>query len=74
LADLIYAFSPQRIVLGGGVAQHAGLHEAVRHKVQGILNGYIHSPQILDSIREFIVPPGLGKRSGVLGAIALAVD
>ena len=74
LADLIYAISPRRIVLGGGVAQHGGLHEAVRHKVQRILNGYIHSPLILDSIGEFIVPPRLGNRSGVLGAIALAAD
>lgn len=74
LANLIYAFSPQRIVLGGGVAQHVGLHQAVRGQVQRILNGYIHSPRILDSIDEFIVPPGLGNRSGVLGAIALAVD
>jgi fructokinase len=74
LANLIYAFSPQRIVLGGGVAGHAGLHEAVRHRVQRILNGYIHSPRILDSIGELIVPPGLGNRSGVLGAIALAMD
>jgi len=74
LADLIYAFSPQRIVLGGGVSQHPGLHEAVRQKVQGILNGYIQSPLILDSIDELIVPPGLGNRSGVLGAIALAAD
>jgi fructokinase len=74
LADLIYAFSPQRIVLGGGVAGHAGLHQAVGRKVQGILNGYIHAPLILDSIEQLIVPPGLGNRSGVLGAIALAMD
>jgi fructokinase len=73
LINLIYAYSPQRIVLGGGVSQHAGLHEAVRHKVQQGLNGYIQSPMLLQAIDEYIVPPSLGNRSGVLGAIAMAI-
>ena len=74
LMNLIYAYSPQRIVLGGGVSQHAGLHEAVRRKVQQGLNGYIQSPILLNAIDEYIVPPSLGNRSGVLGAIAMAID
>ena len=65
---------PQRIVLGGGVSQHVGLHAAVRLKVQQGLNGYIQSPVILNAIDEYIVPPSLGNRSGVLGAIAMAID
>jgi fructokinase len=74
LVNLIYVYSPLRIVLGGGVSQHAGLHEAVRHKVQQDLNGYIQSPMLLKTIDEYIVPPSLGNRSGVLGAIAMAID
>jgi fructokinase len=74
LINLIYAYSPQRIVLGGGVSQHAGLHEIVRRKVQQGLNGYIQSPMLLKAIDEYIVPPSLGNRSGVLGAIAMAID
>jgi len=73
LINLIYAYSPLRIVLGGGVAQHAGLHAAVRYKVQRGLNGYIQSPMVLEVIDEYIVPPSLGNRSGVLGAIAMAI-
>jgi fructokinase len=73
LINLIYAYSPLRIVLGGGVAQHAGLHAAVRHKVQQGLNGYIQSSMLLKVIDEYIVPPSLGNRSGVLGAIAMAI-
>ena len=34
LINLIYTYSPQRIILGGGVSEHPGLHEAVRRKVQ----------------------------------------
>ena len=74
LINLIYAYSPQRIVLGGGVSQHAGLHEVVRQKVQQDLNGYIQSPMLLRTIDEYIVRPSLGNRSGVLGAIAMAID
>ena len=74
LMNIIYAYSPQRIVLGGGVSQHAGLHAAVRRKVQQGLNGYIQSPVLLNAIDDYIVPPSLGNRSGVLGAIAMAMD
>jgi len=73
LVNLIYAYSPLRIVLGGGVPEHAGLHQAVRRKVQELLNGYIHSAWVQANIDEYILPPTLGSRSGVLGAIALAI-
>jgi fructokinase len=74
LINMIYAYSPKRIVLGGGVSQHVGLHKAVRQKVQQGLNGYIQSPMVLENIENYIVPPSLGNRSGVLGAIAMAID
>lgn len=74
LANLIYSFSPRKIVVGGGVFQSPGLLEAVRQKVQHYLNGYIQSTLILESIDQFIVPPSLGSRSGVLGAIGMAVE
>jgi fructokinase len=74
LVNLIYAYSPERIVLGGGVSQYPDLHEIVRRKVQQRLNGYIHSPMVLESIHDYIVRPTLGNRSGVLGAIAIAIN
>lgn len=72
LTNLIYAYSPERIVLGGGVAQHLGLYDMVRSKVQHYLNGYVQSPMVLEKIGDYIVKPSLGNRSGVLGAIAMA--
>jgi fructokinase len=72
ISNLVLNFSPKRIVLGGGVPQHFGLIEKVRSNVQKQLNAYIRSPKILDHIDDFIVPPALGSRSGVMGAIALA--
>jgi fructokinase len=74
IADLIYVYSPQRIVLGGGVSQHAGFHEATRQKVRKQLNGYVQSPMVAEDIAEYILPPALGNRSGVLGAIAMAMQ
>jgi fructokinase len=74
LTNLIYIFSPQRMVLGGGVSQHIGFLAAVRSKIQKYLNGYIQSPMVLEKIESYIVPPKLGNQSGVLGAIAMAID
>jgi len=72
LVNLIYAYSPQRIILGGGVSQHPGLLQLVHCKVHQILNGYVQSP-MLNRINEYILPPTLGNRSGGLGAIAIAI-
>jgi fructokinase len=72
LANLIYTLSPQRIVLGGGVMAQAQLFPLIRAEVQRLLNGYLQSPWITERAGEYIVPPGLGARAGVLGAIALA--
>ena len=64
IANLTCAFSPQRIVLGGGVMRRAQLYPMIREKVAALLNGYVDAPEI--------VRPELGSRAGVLGAIALA--
>ena len=73
ICNLIYAFSPQRIVLGGGVLQHPGLIENIRQQVSQLLNGYVRSTWLVDRIDQYIARPVLGSRAGVLGAIALAV-
>jgi fructokinase len=48
------------------------LFPLIRRKTQELLNGYVQSPEILERIGQYIVPPSLGNRAGVLGAIALA--
>ena len=74
IANLIYAYSPRRIVVGGGVSQHLGLLAKVRCQVQRSINDYIQSPVIAAKIDDYIVLPSLGKRSGGLGAIAMAIE
>ena len=71
--NLICALSPQRIVLGGGVMKQLQLFPLIRLEVTNILNGYIQLPAITTMNDQYIVPPKLGDRSGVLGAIALAM-
>jgi fructokinase len=72
LANVICSLSPQRIVLGGGVMERRFLFSLIRNRVREILNGYIPSPVIAGTMELYIVPPGLGKRSGILGAMAMA--
>lgn len=72
IVNIILVVSPQRVILGGGVMDQTQLFPLVRAKVKDFLHGYIQKPEILDRIDQYIVPPGLGNRAGVLGAIALA--
>ncbi len=72
MSNFIVTISPQRIILGGGVMSGPHMFPALRSEVLELLNGYVQSPAILQHIDEYIVPPGLGNRSGVLGAFALA--
>jgi fructokinase len=74
IVNIIMVASPQRVIMGGGVMDQEQLFPLIRSEVQRLLNGYIQRPQITEQIDSFIVPPGLGNRAGVLGAVALAQD
>lgn len=64
LVNVISTLSPELIVLGGGVPKQPALIPRVRKRVAALLAGYVVAPDI--------VPPALGDRAGVLGAIELA--
>ena len=73
LVNLILSLSPKKIILGGGVMQQEALFPRIRVRVKERLRGYLQATEILDTESEFIAPPALGNRSGVLGAVALAM-
>lgn len=74
LHNLVCALSPQRVILGGGVMKQAHLFPRIRARLRDLLNGYIPVPAILtEEIEAYVVPPALGDRAGVLGALALAM-
>lgn len=72
LVSVICVLSPERIVIGGGVMSEPGLLELVRRGIRSLLNGYQLGLATEDGLRSYLTLPGLGSRSGVLGAIALA--
>ena len=74
LVTYICTLSPKRIIIGGGVMGQAHLFPKIQEKVKILLNDYIRSPVLTENIDNYIVPPGLGSRAGVLGALALAMQ
>jgi fructokinase len=62
--------APDRIVIGGGVMEDGTLYAPVSTALQSALGGYLDHPAIVAG--SFVVPPGLGRRSGIMGALALA--
>ena len=64
--------APQRVIMGGGVMNQTHLFPMIRKNVQSLLNDYLQVPQVTSDLKHFVVPPELGARAGVLGAIALA--
>jgi fructokinase len=72
LVNVVLALAAERIVLGGGVAGAPGLLPLVRSRMLDLLAGYVDAPPLTSGIDDYLVPPGLGPRSGVVGAIELA--
>ena len=72
LVCVICVLSPERVVIGGGVMNRRGLLELVHREIVALMNGYLSAPVLGDGISGFVTTPALGRRAGVLGAIALA--
>jgi fructokinase len=72
LANWVCTLSPRRILLGGGVMQQAWLFPMIRAELTRLLNNYVRAHELMEDLDHYVIPPGLGKRSGILGAIALA--
>lgn len=68
--NLLVSFSPQKIILGGGVMNKPGLLEKVIHYTERSLADYLALPQN-KTLADIICLPGLGQRSGLFGALAL---
>ncbi len=71
VANYILMYSPQKIILWGGIMHQKQLFDMVRAKVKELLNGYVHHKSLEEQIDQYIVAPALGENSGILGAIQL---
>ena len=74
LVNIICMLSPRLILLGGGVMSQKHLFAMIHTEVVSTLKQYIQSPFLSDQIDRYIMPPGLGTMSGILGAIAYGLD
>jgi len=64
VVNFVCTLSSARVILGGGVMKQANLFPRIRSEAERLTNGYITLPEI--------VPPELGDRAGVCGALVLA--
>ena len=71
LANLISAYRPQRVVLGGGVMHDVSLMSRIRERIRQLLGDYLPETNCMD---ELVVGPALGDAAGVVGAILLAAE
>jgi fructokinase len=70
LSTAVYAYAPERIVLGGGVGLTPGLLPRVRRALRAELAGYPGLPEV-DSAK-LVVTAGLRGLAGPVGALAFA--
>lgn len=70
--NAIMTLSPEKIILGGGVMQQEFLFPLIREKTLALLNGYVCHAAVDHGLADYIVAPGLGVNSGVMGAYLLA--
>ncbi|GIP48427.1 ROK family protein [Paenibacillus sp. DXFW5] len=70
----ILMLSPQKVIMGGGVMQQPQLFPLIREEVRRNLAGYVNASAILSGMDGYIVPPGLGNRAGLCGALALGLE
>lgn len=71
VTNYILTYSPQKIILWGGVMHQEQLFEKVRDKVAELLGGYVHHRMVETQRKDYIVPPALGEDPGILGAVCL---
>ncbi len=70
LRSITYVLAPERIIIGGGVAQLPGLFPAVRLALSETMASY---PGLVEhESADFVTPAALGEMAGPIGALELA--
>jgi len=74
ITNYVLCYSPEKIILWGGVMHQDKLFDMIRSKVKEMLGGYIDSPVLKSDLSDYIIAPGLGDDPGIKGAIKLGID
>jgi fructokinase len=72
LANWVCTLSPTCILLGGGVMRQECLFAMIRENLARLLNGYVRAKELMENLNQYVIPPRLGNRSGIIGALVLA--
>ena len=73
ICSYIMILSPERIIIGGGVAHQEQMMPRIRKEVLRQMGGYIAAKGMQD-LDNYIVLPSLNDDQGILGALKLAMD
>jgi fructokinase len=73
-AALTLVASPERIVIGGGIGARPEVLTATKESLVRCLNGYLAHDALKSVSSDYLVAPGLGTLSGLMGALALGVE
>lgn len=73
VTNYILTYSPQKIILWGGVMHQEQLFPMIREKVVQMLGGYIGHSSVNEDINAYIIAPALGENPGILGAVRLGM-
>ena len=71
-STIVLTHMPDRIIFGGSVMKAPGLLERVRAATRILLAEYLSGDPAGGSLDDYLVPPALGDRSGVTGALFMA--
>lgn len=71
--DFALAYSPQRIILGGGIMHQTQLLPLIRKEFKEQLGGYLKSAEI-DDLDSYIVVQSMDDKQGIMGAVKLGLD
>ena len=73
ICSYIMILSPEKIIVGGGVAHQEQMMPLIRAEVLRQMGGYITAKGMQD-LDNYIVLPSLNDDQGILGALKLAMD
>ena len=73
ICSYIMILSPERIIIGGGVAHQEQMMPMIRAEVQRQMGGYIQAKGMQD-LDSYIVLPSLNDNQGIMGGLKLAMD
>ena len=70
LVTFTVCYSPKKIIIGGGVADHTPIVPLARKKAEKLLNHYLVTPE-LEDIDTYVVNNSLNGTQGILGCLEL---